>query len=84
MCLNVQAARSYLPNTIIRTNLVLAGRSEAQMFDALEAAFENKELPALESGAMCYMLSRQAYLSDRDGRWHPHLMFFLPPTEAAA
>jgi hypothetical protein len=83
MCLNAQAARSYLPNTIIRTNLVLAGQSEAQMFDALKTAFENKELPALESGAMCYMLSRQAHLSDRDGHWHPHLMFFLPSAEAA-
>jgi hypothetical protein len=84
MCLNAQAARSYLPNTIMRTNLVLAGRSKAEMFDALKAAFEKKELPALESGAMCYMMSPQAHLSDRDGRWHPHLMFFLPSTEAAA
>lgn len=84
MCLNAQAARSYLPNTIMRTNLVLAGRSEAQMFEALKAALDKKALPALESGAMCYMLSRQGYLSDRDGHWHPHLMFFLPSTEAAA
>jgi hypothetical protein len=84
MCLNAQAARSYLPNTIMRTNLVFAGRSEAQMFDALKAAFENKELPALEPGAMCYMLSRQGYLNDRAGHWHPHVMFFLPSTEAAA
>jgi hypothetical protein len=45
---------------------------------------DNKELPALEPGAMCYMMSKQGYLSDRDGRWHPHLMFFLPPGEAAA
>ena len=84
MCLNAQAARSYLPNTIMRTNLVLAGRSEAQMFDALKAAFENKELPALEPGAMCYMLSRQGYLNGRAGHWRPHVMFFLPSTEAAA
>jgi hypothetical protein len=84
MCLNAQAARSYLPNTIMRTNLVLAGRSEAQMFDALKAAEDKNEFPALEPGAMCYMMSRQAHLSDRDGRWHPHLMFFLPPPEAAA
>jgi hypothetical protein len=84
MCLNAQAARSYLPNTIMRTNLVLSGRSEAQMFEALKAAFEKKEFPALESGAMCYMMSPQAHLSDRDGRWHPHLMFFIPFTEAAA
>jgi hypothetical protein len=25
-----------------------------------------------------------SYLSDRDGHWHPHLMFFLPLTEPAA
>jgi hypothetical protein len=84
ICLNAQAAKSYLPNTIMRTNLVLAGRSEAQMFDALKAAFDKNELPALEPGAMCYMLSRQGYLNDRAGHWHPHVMFFLPPSEAAA
>jgi hypothetical protein len=37
----------------------------------------------LESGAMCYMMSKQGYLSDRDGHWHPHLMFFLPLTDPA-
>jgi hypothetical protein len=33
---------------------------------------------------MCYMMSKQGYLTDRDGRWHPHLMFFLPLTDAKA
>ena len=32
---------------------------------------------------MCYMLSKQQYLSDEGGHWHPHLMFFLPLTEPA-
>jgi hypothetical protein len=27
-------------------------------------------------------MSKDAYLGDRDGRSHPHLMFFLPPTGA--
>jgi hypothetical protein len=52
MCLNAAAARSYIPNTIMRTNLVLAGRSKAEMFEAIKAAFDKKELPAVESGAM--------------------------------
>jgi hypothetical protein len=64
--------------------LVLGGRSKAQMFEDVEAAFDKKELPTLESGAMCYMMSKQGYLSDRDGHWHPHLMFFAPLTEPAA
>ena len=26
---------------------------------------------------MCYMLSKQQYLSDKAKSWHPHLMFFV-------
>jgi hypothetical protein len=29
-----------------------------------------------------YMMSKDGHLSDRDGHWHPHLMFFVPLTEA--
>jgi hypothetical protein len=84
ICFNEAAAKSYLPITIMRTKLVLAGSSKVQMFEAITAAFDRKELPPLESGAMCYMMSKQAHLSDRDGRWHPHLMFYLPAAEAPA
>ena len=53
------------------------------MFEDIKAALDKKELPTPESGAMCYMLSKQGYLNDRDGHWHPHLMFFLPLTDPA-
>jgi len=82
-CLNAPAARFNVPLTLKRTELVLAGRSKSQMFADMSAAFDKKELPELEPGAMCYMLSRQGYLSDRDGHWRPHLMFFVPLTEPA-
>lgn len=84
ICFNAPAARTYLPITLKKTELVLAGRSKAQMFEAIKIAFDKKELSSLESGAMCYMLSRQSYLSDRGGHWHPHLMFFVPLTDPAA
>jgi hypothetical protein len=84
ICFNAPAARSYLPLTIKKTDLVLAGRSKAQMSEAIGAAFDKKELPAIEPGAMCYMLSKQGYLSDSDGHWHPHLMFFVPLADPAA
>ena len=29
-------------------------------------------------------MSKQGYLSDADGHWHPHLMFFVAHTDAAA
>jgi hypothetical protein len=84
ICLNPPAARSYLPLIIKRTELVLAARSKDQMFEDIKAAADKKELPAMEPGAMCYMLSKQGYLSDRDGHWRPHLMFFAPLTDPAA
>ncbi|MGD0298023.1 MAG: hypothetical protein ABSE86_12975 [Bryobacteraceae bacterium] len=84
LCLNAPAARSYLPQTIRKTELVLAGRSKAQMFADISAALDKKELPSPEIGAMCYMMSKQGYLSDSDGHWHPHLMFFLPLTDPKA
>jgi hypothetical protein len=81
ICFNPAAVRSYLPQTIRKTELILAGRSKAQTTEDIKAALDKKELPTLEVGAMCYMMSKQGYLSDRDGHWHPHLMFFLPLTD---
>ncbi len=82
ICLNPPAARTVLPITIKKTELILAGRSKAQMSDAIKDAFDKKELPALEPGAMSFMMSREAYLGDNAGHWHPHLMFFAPETDA--
>jgi hypothetical protein len=84
ICFNAAAARSYLLRTIKKTDLILAGRTKAQMMEAIVAAIDKKELPAMEPGAMCYMLSKQGYLSDSDGHWHPHLMFFYSRTEPDA
>jgi hypothetical protein len=83
ICFNPPAVRSYLPLTIKKTELVLDGKSKTQMFGSVEAALDKKELPTPEPGAMCYMMSKQGYLSDSVGHWHPHLMFFLTPTEPA-
>jgi hypothetical protein len=82
MCLNAPGARSYLPIIIARTNLALAGKSNADMVAAMKAAFDTKKLPPMEPGAMGYMMSKDAYLSDRGGHWHPHLMLFVPLTDA--
>jgi hypothetical protein len=60
------------------------GLDFSEFFDVIEAALDKKELPAIETGAMCYMMSKQQYLNDRAGHWHPHLMFFVPFTEPKA
>ena len=84
ICFNAAAVRSYLPHVTKKTEWVMAGRTKAQIADEIKAAFEKKEFPPLESGAMCYMMSKQGHLSDRDGHWHPHLMFFVSPTDPTA
>ncbi len=82
ICFNPPAARSYLPFEIKKTEWLLAGQSKAQMFESIKAGLDKKELPTPESAAMCYMMSKQGYLNDHDGHWHPHLMFFLPRIDA--
>lgn len=83
ICFNAPAVRTYLPITIMKTDLALAGRSKEQILDAITAAFDKKELPALEPGAMCYMLSKQGHLNNRGGSWLPHVMFFVPLEDAS-
>ena len=75
-CLNPQAARSILPIVYLRARMVLAGRSKAEIVSALKAAFKNKQLPKLESGAMDYMMSKSSYLTDEGDHNIPHLMFY--------
>ena len=75
-CLNPQAARSILPIVYLRARMVMAGRSNAEIVSALKAAFEKKQLPSLESGAMDYMMSKSSYLTDQGGHNVPHVMFY--------
>jgi hypothetical protein len=81
ICFNPPAVRSYLRLTMKKTELVLADPSADRMFDAIKAGLDKKELPAPEPGAMSYMLSKQGYLGDGVGHWHPHIMLFVPPTD---
>jgi hypothetical protein len=81
ICFNPAAVRSILPLTFKRTELVLAGLSKAQIIEGIKA-FDAKELPPVEPGAMCYMMSTQGYLNDSAGHWVPHLMFYVPLTDS--
>jgi hypothetical protein len=76
-CFNPAAAKTFLPIFLMKTKLVLAGKSKAEIVEATASALDKKELPALEPGAMCYMTSKQQYLNDRGKSWHPHLMVFV-------
>jgi hypothetical protein len=81
-CMNPQAARFVLPIAFLRSRMVMAGHSKAEILSAIKAAFENGQLPNLESGAMDYMMSKSAYLTDEGGHNVPHLMFFTAGMDA--
>ena len=83
ICFNPPAARSILPMTYKRTEMVLAGQSKAQIKEGI-TAFAKKELPALEPGAMTYMMSKSAYLTDGGDHNMAHLMFYTPLMDGAA
>src|SRR6202046_3882626 len=82
LCLNPPAVRSILPMTYKRTEMVLAGQSKDQIMEGI-AVFAKKELPALEPGAMSYMMSKEQYLTDRGDHNMAHLMFYTPLMDKA-
>jgi hypothetical protein len=84
ICYNPPAARSVLPARAKRQAMILAGLSKTQVFEAIKAAFEKKELPPPEPGSMCYMMSKEAYLTDQGPHNLAHLMFEVPRIDSAA
>ena len=75
-CFNPPAARSILPYDHKRTELLLAGHSKLEVIAAIKAAIDKKELPPLEQGTVCYMMSKAAYLTDNGDHNGSHLMFY--------
>jgi hypothetical protein len=83
MCVNAAAAHTYLLRITKITELALAGRTLAQVNEAIASAIAKKEMPAMESGAMCYMMGKEGYGGDSVEHWPSHLMFFYSNTEPA-
>jgi hypothetical protein len=75
-CFNAAAAGSVSPIYLMKTRLVLAGKSKSEIAQAIASALDRGELPALAPGGMCYMMSSQQYLNDQAHSWHPHVMFY--------
>ena len=76
-CFNAAAASTFLPYFLMKSKLVLAGKSPAEIAAAMASALDKKELPALAPGTVVYMMSRQQYLNDAGKSWHPHVMFYV-------
>jgi hypothetical protein len=83
-CVNAAGARSYLLRVTKQTEWGMAGRTPAQMSEAIAAAIARKGLPPMEPGAMCYMMSKEGYGGDSVPHWPSQLMFFYSGTDLAS
>jgi len=75
-CFNPPAAKTALPLFLMKTRLVLAGKSRTEIAAAFASAQERHQLPALAPGTLVYMMSKQQYINDSVANFHPHVMFY--------
>jgi hypothetical protein len=78
VCYNPAASGSILTYRLRRTKLALAGDSKERILDEVRAALTRKELALPEPGAMSFMMSKDGYLGDDVGHWHPSWGANLP------
>jgi hypothetical protein len=78
ICWNPPAARSLWPYAVKEAGMALAGATKAQIVEAIRTAVAKKELGVPETGSMAYMMSKEAYLTDRGDHNLAHVMFELP------
>jgi hypothetical protein len=83
ICFNSAAARTVLPAYLERTEWAIAGVSKGDMINRTNAQITANRTATPEPGAVAFMMSKQGYLGDRVGHWHPHLMFFLAHADVA-
>ena len=83
LCYNPPGARTIVPLLLLRAKLACDGLSKDQIAERTKASAERKEMPALEPGSICYMMSKEAYLTDDDGHNMSHVMFYTPFVDGA-
>jgi hypothetical protein len=83
-CYNSPAALSFLPYAVKATVMALSGFSKSQIFDGIKAAVDKKELGVPAPGSLIYMLSKEAYFTDKGNRVFCHMMYDLPRMDGAA
>lgn len=83
LCYNPPGARTVVPLLLQRAKLACDGLSKDQIVERTNASAERKEMPALEPGAICYMMSKEAYLTDAGGHNMSHVMFYTPFVDGA-
>jgi hypothetical protein len=78
ICFSPAAVKNVLPYYELRTTLGIAGRTPAQIADAVQAAYASGRLPVRDGVSFAYMFSHEQMLGQGIGHWHPHMMVFAP------
>lgn len=81
-CMNPQAARALVPVITLRSRRVMADRSKAKVLAAIKSEYAKGQLPKLAPGAMSYMMSKSAYLTDQGEHNASHVMFLTSGIDA--
>ena len=81
ICFMPPAARAVMPYYELRTKLAIAGKTPAQIAEAVQAAYTRGDLPKREGVSFAYMWSAHQHLGSGVGAWHPHMMVFAPNYE---
>ncbi|MGH9520326.1 MAG: hypothetical protein ACRD2D_11780, partial [Terriglobales bacterium] len=76
-CLNAAAAQTILPLIFKLTQMALAGENTQQRIAGIQSAFAAHEIPPLQPGAIGYMMSKGAYITDSTPHNFPHMMVFV-------
>jgi hypothetical protein len=82
-CLNPQAVRSILPIDVLRTNMTITGHGDAEILASIRSALRDGRIPPLGPSAMCYMMSKAAYLTKHGAHGMAHLMFYIPAKDGS-
>lgn len=78
ICYNPEATRSVLPDYLLRTELVLAGRSMEEIDAEVRRAYGSGKLRPPGPGALGYMFSSGQWLGPAVGAFRPHMMIYMP------
>ncbi len=83
ICFNPGASRTVLPEYLRRTELALSGHSADEMRTILLQEIGSGALEPPDASAMAYMMSPDQWIGSAVGRWHPHVMLYLPFTDVS-
>lgn len=83
ICFDAEASRTAMPYYELRSELGMERKTPDEIAAGIERAYASGELPSRGRASFAYMWSADQHLGAEIGRWHPHMMVFVPYYENA-